>query len=123
MATNYDKLKDVTVVLYDDEVNVKTFTVEEFVKYLNQPIQILDKVEKRYIRNIVAPFWKLVKYIAKKRDFGDEHYYIEIAYEETIYADNITHLYLPSFDMNSEMYSNMEVERRYTLEELGIKFE
>ncbi len=122
MKTNYDSLKDNTVILYGNE-GMRTFaSVKEFIEYLNLPPQILDKVEKRYIRNIVAPFWKSVIYIAKKRDFGDEHYYIEIAYEETIYAGNITHLYLPSFDIDSEMYGNMEADRKYTLEELGIKF-
>ncbi len=118
--TNYDELKDKIVTLHD-ESNIKSFTVAEFVKYLNQSPQILDKVEKRYIRNIIAPFWKSVKYVIKSTDGLDRHYYIDIAYKKSIY-DTINHLILPSFDIDSEMYSNMEVDRKYTLEELGIKF-
>lgn len=119
--TNYDKLKGKIVTLHD-ESNIKSFTVEEFVKYLDKPIQILDKTEKRYIRNIVAPFWKIVKYVKKESDGCGKHYYIVIAYDEVIYGNSTTHLYLPSFDIDSEMYSNMEVDKRYTLEELGINF-
>lgn len=119
--TNYDKLKDDIVTLHSDKTDAKIFTVEGFVKYLNQTPQILDKVEKRYIRNIVAPFWKIVKYVVKITDATNEHYYINIVYTDPIDAFDY-HLYLPSFDINSEMYSNMEVNRKYTLEELGIKF-
>ncbi len=125
MTTNYDNLKHNIVTLYDGIYN-KMFTVEELVKYLNQspqPPQILDKVEKRYIRNVVAPFWRKVKYVVKRTDGANN--FIDIAYTEIPqYAyDRTTHLSFPSFDTDSEMYVNMEMNKHYTLEELDIKFE
>lgn len=117
MTTNYDKLKDEVITLYVDEG--KTLTVEDFVKYLNQPIQILDKVEKRYIRNIVAPFWEKVEYVKKIMDMDSVGcYYITIAYKE----NGTQHMCFPSFHARSGMYANMVENQAYTLEELGIKF-
>lgn len=118
MATNYDRLKDKIATLHD-ESNIKSFTVEEFVKYLNQPIQILDKVEKRYIRNIVAPFWEKVEYIKKIMDRDSVGcYYIAIAYKE----NGTQFICFPAFRARSGMYANMVENQKYTLEELDIKF-
>lgn len=119
MATNYDRLKKNIVTLHGNGADVKILTVEELVNYLNQSPQILDKTEKRYIRNVIAPFWRKVEYVKKVTDvYG--RYYISIAYEE-----DRTHYYIsfPTFNTNSEMYSNMKPDKEYTLEELDIKFE
>ena len=119
MATNYDRLKKNIVTLHGNRADVKILTVEELVKYLNQTIQILDKTEKRYIRNVIAPFWRKVEYIKKITDiYGC--YYISIAYKE---GGTQQCMNFPTFNANSEIYSNMKADREYTLEELDIKFE
>jgi len=119
MATNYDRLKKNIVTLHGNGADVKILTVEELVKYLNQTPQILDKTEKRYIRNVIAPFWRKVEYIKKITDiYGC--YYISIAYKE---GGIQQYMSFPTFNANSEMYSNMKPDREYTLEELDVKFE
>lgn len=71
---------------------------------------ILDEVEKRYLSNVIKPFRNRVKYIAKYEDCGKELIYINLEYEE---------ISLPYFEPNT-MYKGMELDKGYTLEELGL---
>ena len=91
--------------------------------FLNLTVEekILDEDEKRYIKNIVRPFWKKVIYVSKERSYEDNQLaYIDIVYRES--NDNVTeHLCFPYFTTLS-MYKNMKINKEYTLEELGITF-
>lgn len=77
--------------------------------------EILDEAEKRYLRGVVRPFKNKVKCI-KKFVFPTGSAIIQIE----IKRDNcICHMHLPPFEKNA-MYKNMEDNKDYTLEELGL---
>ena len=87
-------------------------------KFLDQEINItvpdiLDDVEKRYLSAVIRPFRKRVDYIMKISDpLGYEKEYIFIKFDEDSFS-------LPYFKTGT-MYQGMELERAYTLEELGL---
>lgn len=91
-------------------------TLEETIKYSTFRIikekEILDKEEKEYLCNIIKPFRNEVHYICKNRLSGNK-FYIQIDHKNC-YID------LPSFEASTNMYKNMEANREYTLEELGL---
>ena len=74
--------------------------------------QILDDVEKRYLKGVIRPFRDKVLYIAKRSimDRRKEHIYIDLTH------DVIT---LPCF-MKGTMYKGMKTDKEYTIEELGL---
>lgn len=74
--------------------------------------QILDDVEKRYLRGVIRPFRNMVVFIKKTWNYASCQW-IEIAVE-----GNRT-IALPGFK-NDEMYKGMKLEKEYTLEELGL---
>ena len=76
--------------------------------------EILDEVEKRYLRNIVRPFRDKVQYI-KKFTYGRTNS-IDIQIENKKRSWLIE---LPPFKKDT-MYKNMEDNKKYTLEELGL---
>lgn len=75
--------------------------------------QILDDAEKRYLRGVIRPFRGKVKSITKFADTRCTEEYIYMVIEGP--ADAC----LPRFDGNT-MYRGMELNREYTLEELGL---
>lgn len=87
-------------------------------KFLDQEIDItvpdiLDDVEKRYLSAVIRPFRKRVDYIMKISDpLSYDKEYIFIKLDE----DSVS---LPYFKIGT-MYQGMELERAYTLEELGL---
>lgn len=80
---------------------------EHLIKY--KPI--LDKVEKRYLKDVIRPFKNKVTSIIKFRYLNQEHL--------EIYLDDDDYFILPYFKKGS-MYKNMETDKRYTLEELHL---
>ena len=95
-------------------------------KFLNQEteieIDILDKVEKEYLRNVIKPFKNNIQYIIKQT--GQDHSDYEYI---TIFINSITntdwlgqeYIVFPYFKKGT-MYKNMQVDKQYTLEELGL---
>ena len=86
-------------------------------KFLDQEINItvpdiLDNVEKRYLSAVIRPFRKRVDYIMKSSNSYCDKEYIFIRLDDDF-------LSLPYFEA-STMYQGMELERAYTLEELGL---
>ena len=86
-------------------------------KFFNQEIDIevpyiLDDAEKRYLSNIIKPFKKRVDYIMKSSNSCCDKEYIFIRLDDDF-------LSLPYFTAGT-MYQGMELERAYTLEELGL---
>ena len=75
--------------------------------------KILDNTEKRYLSNVIGPFRDKIKYISK--------YHSSAIDEECVYIhiQNNPDIILPYFKEDS-MYKGMELEKTYTLEELGI---
>lgn len=92
-------------------------------KFLNQEIEIeniLDKQEKEYLRNVIKPFRDKVEYIAKLNETnGYDYISIGVSFRVGISNFNTEHIWLPYFERGT-MYKNMEVGRKYTLEELGL---
>ena len=100
-----------------DRVNTlgKIIKIEEptYQTVYESKVEILDEVEKRYLRGVIRPFRDKVLQIAKKYDPFTELEFIKI----TIKDD--ASLEFPSFSKNT-MYKNMEENKKYTLEELGL---
>lgn len=79
--------------------------------------QILDDAEKRYLKGVIRPFRDRVKYIAKiyvDHLIGDPDYYLFIRF-----TDGSGDMNFPVFH-ETDMYKDMEINRKYTLEELGL---
>lgn len=76
--------------------------------------KLLDKVEKKYLSEVIRPFRKEVKAIRKQEDPADPagKEYIQICLEK----DFMT---FPSFE-KGEMYEGLEPYKNYTPEELGL---
>lgn len=80
------------------------------------PKPILDEAEKRYLSNVIKPFYNTVKYICKY-DNGSKYQYIYIYYYELDGSGRF--IEFPSFKKGT-MYKGMESEKKYTLDELGL---
>lgn len=80
--------------------------------YENTP-DILDEVEKRYLKGVIRPFRDKVKYIKKyfSRTVGKE--YLQVKLEED------RPMNLPYFELNT-MYKGIKRNKEYSLEELGL---
>lgn len=112
--------------LYDEDswVNHKELFSD---KFLNQELNvntpdILDKQEKEYLRNVIKPFRDRVKSIAKQNyTNGYDYISISVSYPINDCFDcfGTDSLFLPVFKSGT-MYNNMKVDRKYTLEELGL---
>ena len=96
--------------------------------FLDQEIEIeakdvLDEVEKKYLKSIIRPFKDRVEYIEKKISMnctGSTFYYITIA-TKSVVNDNVMEITaLPYFNLESKMYEGMELNKEYTLKELGL---
>lgn len=74
--------------------------------------EILDEAEKEYLHAVIKPFKEKVTGIAI-REFSDDKCYL---YIDIIGDDGFG---LPNFKRGT-MYKNMEIDRNYTLEELGL---
>lgn len=74
---------------------------------------LLDKAERKYLRNLPAPFRNEVEGIELENRF-EQIEYVSLAIHT--YNDWI---YLPSFK-KGEMYAKLEINREYTLEELRL---
>ena len=77
----------------------------------NEPI-LTDK-EKEWLSHFIKPFREQITTITKSDDDG--MYFIKICYKDENYPTS-----LPSFEDNKCLYRGMVVERKYTLEELGL---
>ena len=86
-------------------------------KIIKLPKPILTEKEKEYLSNVINPFKDRVICIKKCEDEQDEYIGIQLKY----YANEMVRdtLILPSFKKGT-MYSKMETDKEYTLEELGL---
>ena len=75
--------------------------------------EILDEAEKRYLRGVIRPFKDSVEVIIRRYSQTKNKDYIQIRYKN----DNPTNL--PYFEKDT-MYKGMELDKIYTLEELGL---
>ena len=94
-------------------------------KFLNQEIDIevpsiLDDVEKRYLSSIIKPFRERVVCIEKGAErVNTEFEYIAIGINSLDTENVREYIELPYFKTGT-MYQGIELEKTYTLEELGL---
>lgn len=85
-------------------------------KFLDQEIEIegeiLTEKEREYLSNVIKPFRTDIDYIKKSDYFYEGEYYI------VIIVRGLT-LEFPHFK-NNKYYKNMKINKKYTLEELGL---
>lgn len=74
--------------------------------------EILDEVEKRYLKGVIGPFKNKTKYIVKYNNSLQQQYIV-------IYFSDNNGIVFPEFEKGT-MYKGMKVDKKYTLEELGI---
>lgn len=96
---------------YTGILNIENGCVKEETKK-----EILDKEEKEYFEAVLKPFKDKVTYIRKEKSSnGDYYIYVNIDY--IVYMDALV---FPNFSQNSKMYAGMELNKKYTLKELGL---
>ena len=97
----YDKKRIVKI-----ERPIKYETIYEASKV------VLDKEEKEYLEHFLRPFRNRVKWIAKYESYKSDEY-IAIQVKDERYLE------LPDFKKET-MYKGMELNKEYTLDELGL---
>ncbi len=106
-----EDLKDI-----DGEEENDIVKVERPVKYetvFERKEEILDGTEKKYLAEVIRPFRKRIQFIQKKKEITEINPYIRIVCEDN------DKLVFPCITDNS-MYKGMEVNKKYTLKELGL---
>lgn len=100
---------------FKDKILGKIIKIEEptYTTVYEAKPEILDEVEKRYLKNFITPFKESVETIRKLYSPVKDKEYIQIRYKD----DRPT--CLPYFKKNT-MYKDMKENRNYTLEELGL---
>lgn len=82
--------------------------------------QVLDDVEREYLKTILKPFHDKVDGVAKNsRNIFGNNYRREYLYIQ--FHDHDGKFEFPDFD-SGKMYSGMELDKEYTLDELGITY-
>lgn len=99
---------------FKDKILGKIIKIEEptYTTVYEYKPEILDDAEKRYLKQVIRPFRDKIKTIEKNK--MDDTEYIFIRFEN--WLDNFT---LPNFKEKT-MYKNMELNKKYTLEELDL---
>ena len=88
--------------------------IKKFLEWLEEEYKpsILDDVEKAYLSAVIKPFRKDVNSITKQEN-NRGYEWVRIMVEDN------EPLLLPGFEKGT-MYKGMEVNKKYTLEELGL---
>lgn len=112
----------------DPECNCSWINNKDFYskKFLDQEVEIempdiLTKEEKEYLSAVIRPFKDKVFSIKKLICFGSNSYktyFINIQVNNEFAILGFQTIELPYFQDN--MYEKMEIDKQYTLEELGL---
>ena len=92
---------------------------ERFLNWLLEEVNepVLDDAERKYLSEVIRPFRKKITYISKVIHCGVDRQYISIKIKDKDgFRDSLN---LPDFE-NDTMYKGMEINKAYTLEELGL---
>lgn len=83
-----------------------------------EPVEVLDEIEKDYLGALIKPYVKKYSIKVVKRSIDNEYYLVINLFDKRgNHADSIT---LPNFSPATKMYAGMEVNKSYTLKELGL---
>lgn len=80
-------------------------------------LDVLDDVEKEYMKSALAPFKNRITGIKKMSITNGNRIVVHVVDERT---GEIDALVFPWFSRHSNMYAGMEADREYTPNELGI---
>ena len=97
---------------YNDEVSI--IKVERPVKYetvFERKEEILDEVEKEYLKQVIRPFRNKVRLIEKEDNGTIARIKICLDYH---------FMFFPALDKDKKMYEGMQSNRAYSLKELGL---
>lgn len=102
------------VISNRDKVNYLKKQLGELIKESKKEENksILDDEEKEYLKNVIKPFKSRVSDIVKRKYNSEENYIV-------IHINGMSTIYFPNFKEGT-MYKNMEVNKEYTLKELGL---
>ena len=75
---------------------------------------ILDEQERKYLKEVIRPFRDRIDSISKSSLPFSDNCFIAVSID-----DGDDDIFLPNFERN-EMYLGMELDREYSLEELGL---
>lgn len=106
-----EDLKDVGGEEEYDIVKVERST--QYEEVFERKEEILDETEKRYLASVIKPFRKRIQFIQKKKEITEINPYIRIVCEDN---DKLVFPYIT----DNSMYKGMEVNKKYTLKELGL---
>lgn len=109
------KILDGTNVVFEKPILLNRVSLSLFLSWLEEEYKptILTEKEKAYLSAVIKPFRKDIKYITKKDFVIKAKEYLLIKMHDLNTAG------LPLFEKGT-MYKGMEVNKRYTLEELGL---
>lgn len=109
-----DYKEDLTDI--NNEEGFDIVKIERPIKYETIYVrkEILDKQEKEYLSAVIRPFKNKVKYIMKILYVSNDEEYIRIYLDKCYY-----YITLPNFKKGT-MYRGMNLNKKYTLEELGL---
>ena len=102
-------LEEVLLEYHTAPINTKAIGLTDWLEMKHG--EVLDKVEKKYIRNLVLPFFDDVRYVYKTEWYNIYRIVIELHDGSTIK--------LPRFE--KPMYLGMRSNEDYTLADLNIK--
>lgn len=125
-------LKNGAVIFFGQECNYRFNNLDEQLRYacndnasivkVERPThykivferkeEVLDETERKYLADVIRPFRDKVKYIYKGQEWSNIKEFIHIELKEDA-------LDLPYFKKGT-MYKGMEIDRKYTLKELGL---
>lgn len=111
-VTNIENLKNLKDDYYGKIIKIEEPTYKTVYEHKEE---ILDEAEKRYLRGVIRPFRDKVEYICK-------YHHTSVTNEEFIcicFLNSNGLMLLPYFKEHS-MYKGMELDKNYTLEELGL---
>lgn len=98
--------------VYNKKRIVKIERVKEYETIYEAPKEILDKEEKEWLEHFLRPFRNKISWIAKYESYSNNEYI-------AIKAKGEKYFELPDFRKDT-MYKDMELNKEYTLEELGL---
>lgn len=89
--------------------------VDSILDWLEQYYSPLDEKEREYLGAVIKPWREQITYIAKCGN--DKYQFIDIEYKDA--GGCREEIELPCFESNT-MYQGMELDKEYSLEDLGI---
>lgn len=112
------KLNQYTNELKDTVIGERLDIVKEerptqYKEVFERKEEILDETEKKYLTEVIRPFRKRIQFIQKRKEITEINPYIRIVCEDN---DKLVFPYIT----DNSMYKGMEVNKKYTLKELGL---